>query len=72
MCMIIRMVVDFPAPFGPRSPKTPPVGTSRESALTAVWPAKRLVIRSAWMADAVIEGEGKWGIGSNHKWIGQK
>ena len=47
MCMIIRIVVDLPAPFGPSSPKTPPVGTSSDSAWTAVCPANRLVMRSA-------------------------
>src|SRR4029079_11792716 len=31
-----RMVVVFPAPFGPRNPKTPPSGTSRSRPSTAL------------------------------------
>ena len=33
--VIIRMVVDFPAPFGPRNPSTSPFLTSKEIPLTA-------------------------------------
>src|SRR5262245_51166516 len=33
--MIMRMVVDFPAPFGPRKPQRLPRGTSRSSSRTA-------------------------------------
>src|SRR5579864_877187 len=31
----MRMVVDFPAPLGPRNPKNEPRGTSRSTPLTA-------------------------------------
>ena len=44
--MIIRIVVDLPAPLGPSRPNMPPAGTSSERACTAVWPANRLVMRS--------------------------
>ena len=33
----IRMVVDFPAPFGPRKPKNEPRGTSRSTPSTAAF-----------------------------------
>ena len=33
--VIIRMVVDFPAPFGPRKPSTSPFSTAKEMPLTA-------------------------------------
>ena len=33
--MIIRMVVDFPEPFGPRNPVTDPGCTSKLSSCTA-------------------------------------
>src|SRR5687768_5832784 len=39
----MRMVVDFPAPFGPRKPNISPRQTSRSSASTATNFLKRLV-----------------------------
>jgi hypothetical protein len=33
----IRMVVDLPAPFGPRKPKKEPRGTSRSTPSTAAF-----------------------------------
>ena len=33
--VIIRIVVDFPAPFGPRKPSTSPFSTAKEMPLTA-------------------------------------
>ncbi|OQC26274.1 MAG: hypothetical protein BWX70_02358 [Verrucomicrobia bacterium ADurb.Bin070] len=33
--VIIRIVVDFPAPFGPRKPRTSPFSTEKETPLTA-------------------------------------
>src|SRR6266550_7798727 len=43
-----RMVVDFPAPFGPRNPVTRPGASSKVKSLTAVTVPYRLV--SAWTA----------------------
>ena len=43
----IRMVVDLPAPLGPRKPSTSPRGTSNDTLSTAVNAPKRLV--SPWM-----------------------
>ncbi len=40
---IIRIVDDFPAPFGPRNPKTSPRWMSKSTASTAVMSSKRLV-----------------------------
>ncbi len=39
----IRMVVDFPAPFGPRKPSTSPLLTVNETWSTAVKPPNRFV-----------------------------
>src|SRR5579862_4081423 len=39
---MIRMVVDFPAPFGPRNPKISPRATSIETLSTATKSPKRL------------------------------
>ena len=36
--VIIRRVVDFPAPFGPRKPVTVPGRHENETSSTAVWP----------------------------------
>jgi hypothetical protein len=43
-----RMVVDFPAPFGPRNPVMRPGASSKDRSLTAVTVPYRLV--SAWTA----------------------
>src|SRR5881396_1753049 len=40
------MVVDLPAPFGPRNPTTCPRSTAKDTWSTAVTPAKRLDTRS--------------------------
>src|SRR5262245_27939493 len=42
MFMTMRSVVVLPAPFGPSSPKTEPLGISRLRSLTATWPANVL------------------------------
>src|SRR5215217_2666576 len=42
----MRMVVDLPAPLGPRKPSTSPRSTVKETSSTAVKPPKRLVKRS--------------------------
>ena len=42
----IRMVVDLPAPLGPRKPSTSPRATVKDTSSTAVKPEKRLVRRS--------------------------
>jgi hypothetical protein len=39
----ILMVVDFPAPFGPRNPKVVPCATENEIPFTASKPPKRLL-----------------------------
>ncbi len=44
-------MVDFPAPFGPRNPKTSPTSTSRVSLSRAVNEPNCLVNPSVWMAD---------------------
>lgn len=41
--MIIRIVVDFPAPFGPRNPVTVPGSTRKLTPATAVLLPYRLV-----------------------------
>src|SRR5580765_6745512 len=45
-----RMVVDLPAPLGPRKPKISPGWTSRFRSATAVKSPKRLVSFSMWTA----------------------
>ena len=50
----ILMVVDFPAPLGPRKPKNCPAATVRSMASTAVRPPKRRVSFSVTMAAPVI------------------
>ena len=46
----IRIVVVFPAPFGPSTPTTEPFGTSNETSETAFTRPKRLETRSAHTA----------------------
>lgn len=46
---IMRMVVDLPAPFGPRSPKDSPGATSKERPSTATWSPYFFTRRSAVM-----------------------
>ena len=48
---IIENVVVLPAPFGPMRPKTEPMGTLSESALTATVGPKRRVSVSRTMAE---------------------
>ena len=43
---IIRMVVDLPAPLGPRKPVTRPVRAVKETSSTTVWPPYVLVSES--------------------------
>src|SRR5713226_3389488 len=50
MSMTMRSVVVFPAPLGPRRPKTLPRGIARERSLTERWPEKALVTPDNWMA----------------------
>ena len=42
--VIIRIVVDFPAPFGPRKPSTSPFPTEKEIPFTA-WKSPKLFFR---------------------------
>src|SRR5579863_1857620 len=51
-----RMVVDLPAPLGPRKPKISPGWTSRFRSATAVKSPKRLVSFSMWTAELKILG----------------
>src|SRR6266700_400204 len=48
----IEMVVDLPAPFGPRNPKVWPGGTEKLTPRTASSSSNRLTRPSAWMAAA--------------------
>src|SRR5712691_6022456 len=41
--VIMRMVVDLPAPLGPRNPRTSPLATSKETASTARFCPKDLL-----------------------------
>src|SRR5499427_4287542 len=41
--VIMRMVVDLPAPFGPRKPSTTPLATSKETPSTASFGPKDLL-----------------------------
>ncbi len=49
----IFMVVDLPAPFGPRKPRTSPLATRKDTVSTAVNPAKCLVSPSISIGAAV-------------------
>src|SRR6185312_12120240 len=51
-----RMVVDLPAPLGPRKPKISPDWTSRFRSATAVKSPKRLVSFSMWTAGPEVLG----------------
>ncbi len=44
----------FPAPFGPRKPKTSPRCTVMDSEFTAIMAPKRLVSPTAWIAGEVV------------------
>src|SRR6266545_4796202 len=48
----IEMVVDLPAPLGPRNPKVWPGGTLKLTPRTASTSSNRLIRPSAWMAAA--------------------
>src|SRR5260221_5797736 len=52
----IRMVVDLPAPFGPRTPKISPFSTERDTSRTATRDPKRLDRCSAWMIGRMASG----------------
>ena len=47
--VIIRMVVDLPAPFGPRNPKTSPRSTVNEIPFTAVFGPKFFFKSRTWI-----------------------
>ena len=47
--VIIRMVVDLPAPLGPRKPSTSPFSTEKETRLTATFDPKVLVRLSTFI-----------------------
>src|SRR6185503_19418945 len=51
-----RIVVDFPAPLGPKKPKISPGRTSRFRSATAVKSPKRLVSFSIWTAGPLVSG----------------
>src|SRR5258707_15491362 len=53
----MRMVVDFPAPLGPRKPKTSPCATSSETLSTATKSPKRLTRFSRRTAGPVVLGD---------------
>src|SRR3954447_12723481 len=49
---IMRSVVDFPAPLGPRKPVTAPVGTVKVKASTTTFDPYRLVRFSTWITSS--------------------
>jgi hypothetical protein len=54
----MRIVVDFPAPFGPRKPKTSPFSTVKETSLTAWSEPKsflRLLTVSIWFLYLLVD-----------------
>src|SRR6266705_1180017 len=53
-----RMVVDFPAPFGPRNPVMRPGASSKDRSLTAVTVPYRLVSASTAMVLMAVPPEG--------------
>jgi hypothetical protein len=58
---IIRIVVDFPAPFGPRNPVTTPGSTTKLSPSTAVLSPYRLVRPSiSIIVDPSLDVLGSW------------
>src|SRR5687768_10433586 len=59
MPAIMRSVVVFPAPLGPRKPKSWPDGTSRSSASTAVNEPYFLVSCSSWIIGRREMGDGR-------------
>src|SRR2546423_1792988 len=50
----IRIVVLFPAPFGPRNPMISPLPTSKFRSWIAAWPAKRFVRFSTLIIESVM------------------
>jgi len=52
----MRIVVDLPAPLGPRKPKISPAGTVNDNSSTARVLGKRFVSRSVCSAGAVDMG----------------
>ena len=50
----IRMVVDLPAPFGPKKPNTSPFDNSNETLLTALFGPNNLVNPNAFNVVAII------------------
>src|SRR3972149_3097122 len=55
--VIIRIVVDFPAPLGPRNPTTWPRSTVKEMSATAVTPPKDLLTPVKVSSDMIVAGE---------------
>src|SRR6266481_16431 len=53
----MRIVVDFPAPLGPRKPKTSPCATSSETLSTATKSPKRFTRFSRRTAGPVVLGD---------------
>src|SRR5580693_3447176 len=61
----ILMVVDLPAPFGPRKAKMPPASTSKLTSFTAVMAPKDFVrLRTSMMADMRDRREGAPALGA--------
>jgi hypothetical protein len=53
----VRTVVVFPAPLGPRNPKTSPLRTLNVTSLNAVRSPKRLVRPTTWIAVSPVNPE---------------
>ncbi|OUD84425.1 hypothetical protein BC477_16400 [Clavibacter michiganensis subsp. michiganensis] len=64
---IMRMVVDLPAPFGPRSPKDSPGATSKERPSTATWSPYFFTRRSAVMTGVGTSPQPRDGRGFLHE-----
>jgi hypothetical protein len=47
--VIIRMVVDLPAPLGPRKPRISPLPTEKETPLTAFFGPNSFTRFSTWI-----------------------
>src|SRR5687768_16135891 len=71
MFRIIRIVVVFPAPFGPSRPYTTPCGTLRFRSRTATCSSKRLVtFRISTASLDIVAGDGRRATGGGQRAAG--
>src|SRR5688572_20315429 len=52
--VIMRMLVDFPAPLGPRKPRTSPFATVNETPFTATFGPKSFLRFWTWIMDGSV------------------